>query len=111
MSSMKIRKGDTVQVISGKDSGKQGEVLRVDPERRRVYVQGLNMIKRHVPRQQIEGAQGPEQTGGVISQEGAIPVSNVALLDPKDGKPTRVGILREEGRRVRVAKRSGEKID
>jgi len=111
MAAMRIRKGDTVQVISGKDRGKNGEVLRVDPDTRRVYVQGLNMIKRHVAQQQVEGTQGAETIGGVISQEGPIQISNVALLDPKDGKPTRVGVVREEGRRIRVAKRSGERID
>jgi large subunit ribosomal protein L24 len=108
---MKIRKGDTVQVISGKDRGKQGEVLRVDTAKSRVYVQGLNIIKRHVRPEQVPGADRAETVGGVISQEGPIHVSNVSLIDPKDGKPTRVGILREDGNRVRVTKRSGTRLD
>ena len=111
MAAMRIRTGDTVQVVSGKDRGKTGEVLRVDPERRRVYVQGLNMIKRHVPQQQVPGASGEQTIGGVIEMEGPIQVSNVALLDPEDGKPTRVGVIREDGERIRVAKRSGKRID
>jgi large subunit ribosomal protein L24 len=111
MAAMRIRTGDTVQVITGKDKGKQGEVLRVDAERRRVYVAGLNMIKRHVANQQVPGTDRVQTAGGVIEQEGPIQISNVALLDPKDGKPTRVGVLREDGRRIRIAKRSGERID
>jgi len=111
MSSLRIRKGDTVQVVSGKDNGKKGEVLRVDPAKQRVYVQGLNIIKRHVKPQVMPGQEVPAQAGGVIEQEGGIHISNVMLLDPKDGKPTRVGVVRENGKRIRVAKRSGEKID
>ncbi|MEI6447929.1 MAG: 50S ribosomal protein L24 [Actinomycetes bacterium] len=108
---MKIRKGDTVQVVSGKDRGKKGEVLRVDTEKSKVFVEGLNMIKRHVRPEQVAGADRAETVGGVISQEGPIHVSNVMLLDPKDGKPTRIGVTREGGQRIRIAKRSGEKID
>lgn len=111
MPGMRIRKGDTVEVVSGKDSGKQGEVLRVDPAKERVYVQGLNMIKRHVRPEQVAGSDRAEKVGGVVEQEGGIHVSNVMLLDPKDGKPTRVGVIRENGRPIRVAKRSGERID
>jgi large subunit ribosomal protein L24 len=111
MAGMKIRKGDTVQVVSGKDRGKKGEVLRVDTEKSKVFVEGLNMIKRHVRPEQVAGADRAETVGGVIAQEGPIHVSNVMLLDPKDGKPTRIGVTREGGQRIRIAKRSGEKID
>jgi large subunit ribosomal protein L24 len=105
MSSLKIRRDDEVMVIAGKDKGKTGKVLRVEPARRRVFVEGLNMVKRHQRPTQMG------QPGGVIEKEGPIHVSNVALLDPRDGKPTRVGIERQGGRRFRVAKRSGERID
>ncbi len=108
--SMKIRSGDRVQVISGKDRGKTGRVLRVEPAKERVYVEGLNMIKRHTRPQQVAGAQSEQQLGGVIEREGPIHVSNVMLLDAK-GKPTRVGIEREGGERVRVAKSSGARLD
>ena len=80
---MKIRSGDHVQVISGKDRGKTGRVLRVDPKRERVFVEGLNMIKRHTRPQQVAGAQSEAAMGGVIEREGPIHVSNVMLLDPK----------------------------
>jgi large subunit ribosomal protein L24 len=103
--SMKIRRDDEVLVISGKDKGKTGRVLRVDPVKERVFVEGLNIVKRHQRPNQMG------QQGGVIEKEGPIHVSNVAMLDPKDGKPTRVGIDREDGRRFRVAKRSGQRID
>jgi large subunit ribosomal protein L24 len=108
--SMKIRSGDQVHVISGKDRGKTGRVLRVEPARERVYVEGLNMVKRHMRPQQVAGAR-EQAIGGVIEREGPIHVSNVMLADPKDGKPTRIGIEREGGRRVRVAKRSQTKLD
>ena len=111
MASLKIRKDDEVVVISGKDKGKTGRVLRVDPEKSRVYVEGLNIIKRHTRPQQVPGAQRAETIGGVVEKEGPIHVSNVMLIDPKDKKPTRVGITRENGKRFRVAKRSGTKLD
>jgi large subunit ribosomal protein L24 len=108
---LKIRKDDTVVLLAGKDRGKSGKVLRVDPGRARVYVEGLNMVKRHRRPEQVRDAQRAETVGGVIEKEGPIHVSNVALADPKDGKPTRVGILREDGKRVRVTKRSGARLD
>ena len=101
----KIKKGDKVVVLSGRDRGAEGEVLKVDPKADRVTVQGVNIIKRHTK---------PSQTsaGGIISREAPIHVSNVAIADPKDGKPTRVKIKTlESGERVRVASRSGEQID
>jgi large subunit ribosomal protein L24 len=104
---MKIRRDDEVVVISGKDRGKTGRVLRVDPARQRVYVEGLNLVKRH----QKPTPQRPNVEAGVVSSEGPIHISNVMLLDPKDNKPTRVGITREGGVRRRVAKRSGTQID
>jgi large subunit ribosomal protein L24 len=105
--SLKIRRDDEVMVISGKDRGKTGKVLRVDPEKERVYVEGLNIVKRH----QKPSALNPNAQAGVIEREGPIHVSNVALVDPKEKKPTRVGIKREDGKRFRVARRSGQQID
>jgi large subunit ribosomal protein L24 len=107
----RIRKDDNVVIIGGKDRGKTGKVLRVDPKGHRVYVEGLNIVKRHRRPEQVRGAQRSEQVGGVIEKEGPIHISNVALADPKDGRPTRVGLVREEGKRIRVAKRSGTRLD
>jgi large subunit ribosomal protein L24 len=104
----RIRKGDQVMIISGKDRGKTGTVLSVIPKRERVTVEGLNMIKRHQrPTQTASGQRG----GGVIEREGLIHVSNVMLVDPKDGKPTRVGIEIEDGKRLRISKRTGARLD
>jgi large subunit ribosomal protein L24 len=101
----KIKKGDKVVVTTGKDRGKQGEVLRVYPNKRLVLVQGVNMIKRHQ-------RQTANQEGGIISREAPLDISNVAIADPKDNKATRVGFkVLKDGRRVRYAKRSGEVID
>jgi large subunit ribosomal protein L24 len=105
----RIKADDTVVVISGKARGKTGKVLRVDVKKDKVYVEGLNMVKRHQRPQQV-GSRGG-QVGGVIEKEGPIHVSNVMLADPKDGKPTRVRIEVIEGKRHRVAKRSGTRID
>ena len=109
--SMRIRTDDTVLVVSGKDKGKSGRVLRVDPSRRKVFVEGLNIIKRHQrPRSMDSQKQGAQ--GGIIEKEGPIDVSNVALLDPTDNKPTRIGTtVTDEGERVRVSKRTGKPID
>jgi large subunit ribosomal protein L24 len=101
----KIRKGDKVIVRTGKDKGKSGEVLRVLRDEARVLVQGVNMIKRHT-------RPAPGNPGGIIDKEASIHISNVALADPKTGKPTRVGFkLLDGGRKVRIARRSGEAID
>ena len=105
----RIKRDDQVVVISGKDRGKQGRVLRVDLKSDRVFVEGLNMIKRHQKANPMSPTS--KQTSGVIEKENGIHVSNVALIDPKDGKPTRVGIEIVEGKRVRVARRSGTRID
>jgi large subunit ribosomal protein L24 len=109
--SMRIRTNDQVMVIGGKDAGKTGRVVRTDPKRSRVVVEGLNMIKRHErPRSQTD-LKNP-QAGGIIEKEGPIHVSNVMLLDPKGNKPTRVGVRTDDGgKRVRYAKRSGTVID
>jgi large subunit ribosomal protein L24 len=107
----KIRRDDEVVVISGKDRGKTGRVLRVDPKKSRVYVEGLNIVKRHQRPQQVPNAQRAETVGGVIEKEGPIHISNVMLVDPKDKKPTRVGIAREDGQRMRVTRRSNTKLD
>jgi large subunit ribosomal protein L24 len=108
---MKIRKDDMVKVISGKDRGKTGRVLRTEPAKSRVYVEGLAIQKRHQRPRTLRDTQRAQEIGGVIDVEGPIHVSNVQLLDPKSGRPTRVSVKRERGRRVRVAKRSGTDID
>ena len=107
----RIKTDDEVIVIGGKDRGKRGKVLRVEPKKNRVYVEGLNIVKRHQKPRQVAGAQRAETVGGVIEREGPIHMSNVMLVDPRDNKPTRVGIEVEDGRRYRVAKRSGTRLD
>ena len=108
--SMRIRTDDTVVLIGGKDAGKKGRVVRTDPKKRRVYVEGLNMIKRH-ERPRSQGDLKNAQAGGIVEKEGPIDVSNVMLLDPKDNKPTRVGVRVDKGgKRVRYAKRTGNEI-
>jgi large subunit ribosomal protein L24 len=108
---MKIRKDDTVKVISGKSKGRTGRVLRVDPKRERVYVEGANIVKRHQRPRTIRDTQRGGEIGGVIESEGPIHVSNVMLLDPKSNDPTRVRVSREGGQRKRIAAKSGEAID
>src|SRR4051794_18116923 len=107
----RIRRDDEVIVMSGKDRGKTGRVLRVDAKKDRVYVEGLNIIKRHMRPQQVPGAQRAETVGGVVEKEGPIHASNVMLLDPKEKKPTRIGTAREGGKAYRVAKRSNTRLD
>ncbi len=101
----RIRRGDEVIVISGKDKGKAGKVLRTDRAKQRVYVDGLNIIKRHQ-----KARPGSMEPGGVIEREGPIHVSNVALRDPKDKKPTRVKTVVEHGKRLRASARTGAKL-
>ena len=108
---LRVRTDDEVVVISGKDRGKKGKVLRVDPKKQRVYVEGLNIVKRHQRPMQVPNAQRAEQVGGVIEKEGPIHISNVMLVDPKDSRPTRVGVTRESGIRSRIARRSETKLD
>jgi large subunit ribosomal protein L24 len=109
--SARIKSGDEVIVIGGKDRGKRGKVLRVEPRRDRLYIEGLNVVKRHQRPRQVAGAQRAEQVGGVIEKEGPIHLSNVMLVDPKDGKPTRIGVEEHDGKRYRIAKRSGTRLD
>ena len=105
MPKVKIRKGDHVVVITGKDKGKRGEVLKVLPADNRAIVKGVAMVRRHQK-------QTASQDGGIVSKEAAVNISNIALEDSKDGKPTRVGYkFLKDGRKVRFAKRSGEVID
>jgi large subunit ribosomal protein L24 len=107
----KLRRGDTVQVIAGKDSGKQGRVLRVDPKKGRVFVEGLNIVKRHQRPRSLKDTQRGGKVGGVIEKEGPIHISNVMVVDPRDNKPTRVRIERgADGRRERVTVLSGQKL-
>jgi large subunit ribosomal protein L24 len=101
----KIRKGDKVVVLAGRDKGRTGEVISVNPTASRALVRGVNMVKRHQ-------RQTPQQDGGIISKEATIHLSNIAIADPKDGKPTRVGFkTMNDGRKIRVARRSGVEID
>ena len=101
----KIRKGDKVVILTGKDKGRSGEVLQVMPKEDRAVVRGVNLVKRHQ-------RQTANQEGGIVSKEATIHLSNIAYADPKDGKPTRVGFkVLEDGRKVRFAKRSGDLID
>jgi large subunit ribosomal protein L24 len=108
----KVRRDDMVKVIAGKDKGKTGRVLRVEPKKNRVFIEGMNVQKRHQkPRSLRDTQRQSEVSGGVIEREGPIHISNVMLLDPKSGDRTRVGIKREDGRRVRVARKSGEELE
>jgi large subunit ribosomal protein L24 len=101
----KIRKGDKVIVLAGRDKGKSGEVIRVMPKENRALVRGVNLVKRHQ-------RQTPKQEGGIISKEAPIHLSNVTIADPKTGKPTRIGFrILDDGRKVRFAKASGDLID
>jgi large subunit ribosomal protein L24 len=106
MASAHVRKGDTVMVVAGKERGKRGKVLRVIPERSRVIIEKVNMIKRHQrPTQKL-------RQGGIIEREGPIHLSNVMLMDPRGERPTRVGVrMLADGKKVRVARKSGEIID
>lgn len=104
MGAAKIKKGDRVVVMTGRDKGKRGEVIEVMPRENRALVRGVNMVRRHQRQTQA-------QEGGIISKEGSIDLSNLAIEDPKDGKPTRVGFKKlEDGTKVRIARRSGEVI-
>jgi large subunit ribosomal protein L24 len=111
MKAMRIRKDDHVVVTRGKDRGKTGRVIRTEPKRRRVYVEGLNIVKRHQRPRSVKDTTRGGEAGGIIEKEGPIDVSNVMLLDPQDNKPTRVGVRREDGKRERYAKRTGNAID
>ena len=102
---LKVKKGDRVVVIAGRDKGKRGEILAVIPDENRALVQGVNVVRRHQK-------QSPQQEGGIVSKEAPIHISNIAVEDPSDGSPSRVGYkFLDDGRKVRFAKRSGETID
>ena len=102
----KIKKGDRVQILAGRDKGKRGEVIAVVPAEGRALVQGVHMVKRH------QKAQGMNQPGGITEKEAPIQLSNLALIDPKTDKPARVGFrVLEDGKKVRVARPSGEVLD
>ena len=101
----KIRKGDKVVVLAGRDKGRTGEVIAVHPADGRALVRGVNVVKRHQK-------QSAQQEGGIVSKEAPIHLSNIAVADPKDGKPTRIGFkVQPDGKKIRVAKRSGAEID
>src|SRR5699024_7227469 len=102
---MHVKTGDKVQVISGKDKGKQGTILAAYPKKDRVLVEGVNIVKKHAKPSQ----ENPQ--GGILSQEATIHVSNVMPVDPKSGEPTRVGYEERDGKKVRIAKKSGEALD
>jgi large subunit ribosomal protein L24 len=108
---LKIRRDDTVRIIAGKDRGRTGRVLRVEPAKQRVYVEGANMIKRHTRPRSLRDTRRSQEIGGIVEKEGPIHISNVMLIDPDTAQPTRVGIRREGDRRVRVAKKSGRSIE
>jgi large subunit ribosomal protein L24 len=108
---MRIRKDDHVKVIGGKERGKTGRVLRTDPRRQTVYVEGLNIVKRHERPRSLKETQRGSEVGGIIEKEGPIHVSNVMLLDPQDNKPTRLGVRRDGDKRERYSKRTGAAID
>jgi large subunit ribosomal protein L24 len=108
---MKIRRDDTVRIIAGKDKGRTGRVLRVDPRKDKVYVEGANIIKRHTRPRTLRDTQRAQELGGIVEKEGPIHVSNVMLVDVESNEPTRVGITRDGGRRRRVSKKTGKEID
>jgi large subunit ribosomal protein L24 len=108
---LKIRRDDTVRIIAGKDKGRTGRVLRVEPKKERVYVEGANIIKRHTRPRTLRDTQRAQELGGIVEKEGPIHISNVMLVDIESNEPTRVGITREGGRRRRIAKTTGQEID
>jgi large subunit ribosomal protein L24 len=109
---MRIRRDDQVIVTAGKDRGKTGRVLRTEPGRRRVFVEGLNIVKRHQRPRSVKDTQRGGEAGGIIEKEGPIDVSNVMLVDPTDNKPTKVGVRDgDDGKRLRYSKRTGKELD
>jgi large subunit ribosomal protein L24 len=109
---MKIRKDDSVVVTAGKDRGKSGKVIRTEPKKHRVFVEGLNIIKRHQRPRSVKDAQKGGEVGGIIEKEGPIDISNVMLLDPATNKPTRIRLQRgDDGQRKRISAKSGNEID
>ncbi len=110
--SMRVRRDDRVVITAGKDKGKTGRVIRTEPARHRVFVEGLNIIKRHQRPRSVKDTQRGGQAGGIIEKEGPIDISNVMLVDPSDNKPTRVGVRTgDDGKRQRYSKRTDKAID
>jgi large subunit ribosomal protein L24 len=108
---LKIRRDDTVRVIAGKDRGRTGRVKSVDPKKQKVYVEGVNIVKRHIKPRTLRDTQRAQELGGIVEMEGPIHISNVMLVDPSSGEPSRVGVKRDDGKRVRVGKKSGKEIE
>ena len=108
---LKIRRDDTVRVITGKDRGRTGRVKSVDAKNQRVYVEGVNIVKRHIKPRTLRDTQRAQELGGIVEMEGPVHISNVMLIDPSSGEPTRVGVKRDGDKRVRVAKKSGKEIE
>src|ERR1700750_2074384 len=108
---MRVRKDDTVMIIAGKDRGKTGKVKKTEPKKDRVYIEGLNMIKRHQRPTSVKDAQKGGEVGGIIEKEGPIHISHVMIVDPGTNKPTRVRVEREGGKRKRIAATTGKEID
>lgn len=108
---MRIREGDEVMITAGRDKGRHGRVLRTEPDRQVVFVEGLNIVKRHSRPRSVQDTQKGGQVGGIIDKEAPIHISNVKIIDPTDNKPTRIGVSREGGQRVRVSKRTGTRLD
>ena len=112
MASMRIRRDDQVVITAGKDKGKAGKVIRTEPGRHRVFVEGLNMVKRHQRPRSVKDTQRGGEAGGIIEKEGPVDVSNVMLVDPTDNQPTRVGVrTTDAGERERYSKRTGKSLD
>jgi large subunit ribosomal protein L24 len=108
---LKIRRDDTVRIIAGKDRGRTGRVLRVDPRKQQVYVEGANIIKRHTRPRTLRDTRRSQEIGGIVEKEGPIHISNVMLIDPGTGEPTRIGVRRDGPRRERLSKKTGQVID
>jgi large subunit ribosomal protein L24 len=108
---LRIRRDDTVRVIAGKDRGRTGRVKSVDPKKQKVYVEGVNIVKRHIKPRTLRDTQRAQELGGIVEMEGPIHISNVMLVDPSSGEPSRVGVKRDDGKRVRVAKKSGKEVE
>jgi large subunit ribosomal protein L24 len=108
---LRIRRDDTVRVIAGKDRGRTGRVKSVDSKKQKVYVEGVNIVKRHIKPRTLRDTQRAQEIGGIVEMEGPIHISNVMLIDPETNEPTRVGIKREDGRRLRIGKKSGKEIE
>ncbi len=112
MGQMRIRRDDQVLITAGKDKGKTGRVLRTEPKRHRVFVEGLNIVKRAQRPRSVKDTQRGGEAGGIIEKEGPVDVSNVMLVDPSDNKPTRVGVRQNDaGKRERYARRTGKGLD